>query len=331
MTAVETHVLVDIDPGALLLDLRSGQLFRLNQSAALVWRRHLAGESVEEISRVVAKRYEIPEARARADAEAAVQISGAAVPPVPAAEFHYEDAADGYLFSRMGQPLFLIERQGKQISLSLSADLGSETIRGLLVSIAPKLLSLRGEIVLHASAVAIGNRLLAFSGASGAGKTTTARSMVKAGAAPICEDKLVVRLGEGGIDACLNTESVAAAWVQMAVAELAVGRPASCEALDAIARGPILPLVEMGFLSVDLRKANSLSAKPLMPADAAAAVFANSFYGSANPNDWKRQLLISAAIARAIAAFELTVPDGIPGLVEAACRAVGRGSLKTER
>ncbi|MEA2696691.1 MAG: hypothetical protein QOI66_962 [Myxococcales bacterium] len=328
MTAAETHALVEIDPGALLLDLRSGQLFRLNQSAALVWRHHLAGESIEEIGRVVAKRYEIPEARARGDAAAALQISDlASVEPAPP-EFQYQRSSDGYVFSRLGKPIFQIDRLGQQLSRSLSADLGYEEMRALLVSVAPKLLSLRGETVLHASAVVVGDGVVVFSGASGAGKTTTARAMVTAGASPVCEDKLVVRLGKAGIDAVLKTESVIAAWVDTTVAELVAGRPASCEILADISRSPTIPVIEMAFLSADRRADHSLSAYALAPADAAAAVFSNSFYGSADPDDWRRQLLVSAAVARYVSAFDLTVPDGISGLVEAARAAVARGSLK---
>jgi hypothetical protein len=328
MTAIETHVLVDIDPGALLLDLRSGQLFRLNQSAALVWRRHLAGDSIEEISRVVAKRYEIPEARARADAEAALQVSASASSTPPIGEFHYERSGDRYVFSRLGQPLFFIDRGGQYLARSPAMDLGTEQTRQLLSSVAPKLLSLRGEIVLHASAVAIDDRIVVFSGASGAGKTTTARAMVQSGAQPVCEDKLVVRLGEAGANGFVDTEPTVAAWVDMAVAELAMGRPASCEGLTGISRGPVLPVIEIGFLAADRRMGDSLSARALAPADAAAAVFLNSFYGSADPDDWKRQLLVSAS-ARYVSAFELSMPAGIAELAAAARGVVSRGSLQS--
>jgi hypothetical protein len=88
-------------------------------------------------------------------------------------------------------------------------------------------------------------------------------------------------------------------------------------------------MAEVGFLSVDRRTAAPLSARPLAPADAAAAIFGNSFYGSAEANDWKRHLLVSAAIARAVGAFDLTVPAGIPELVEAAQQTVARRTLKT--
>ncbi|HXI60878.1 MAG TPA: hypothetical protein VNO55_32685 [Polyangia bacterium] len=95
-----------------------------------------------------------------------------------------------------------------------------------------------------------------------------------------------------------------------------------------ISHGPTMPVAEMAFLSAERRADRSLSAAQMAPADAAAAVFSNSFYGSADPDDWRRQLLVSTAVAKHVGACELTVPDGISGLVEAARAAVARGSLK---
>src|SRR5258708_21296182 len=110
MTAVETHVFVDIEPGGLLLDLQSGQLFRLNPSAAIVWRRHLLGDSAEEIARSLAARFEIAEARAWRDVQTALDVSTAAIPAPRISEFHYQRSSHGYVFSRRGQPLFSFDR-----------------------------------------------------------------------------------------------------------------------------------------------------------------------------------------------------------------------------
>lgn len=54
------------------------------------------------------------------------------------------------------------------------------------------LLILRGDLTLHASAVAVGGRALAFAGHSGMGKTTTAALAVACGAAAITDDVLRV-------------------------------------------------------------------------------------------------------------------------------------------
>src|SRR6185436_4749194 len=55
----------------------------------------------------------------------------------------------------------------------------------------PKLLQLRGALVVHASACALPAGVTAFSGESGAGKTTTARAMAAVGGELISEDLMV--------------------------------------------------------------------------------------------------------------------------------------------
>ena len=56
----------------------------------------------------------------------------------------------------------------------------------------------RGLLTLHASAVAFGDRVLAFAGRAGGGKSTLAASCVAAGGKLMSDDLLVVSVGEGG-------------------------------------------------------------------------------------------------------------------------------------
>lgn len=56
-------------------------------------------------------------------------------------------------------------------------------------------LRMRGTLVLHASAVAIGGRALLIAGAAGAGKSTTAAAFVKHGAAMITDDVAAIDRG----------------------------------------------------------------------------------------------------------------------------------------
>lgn len=59
------------------------------------------------------------------------------------------------------------------------------------------LLTLRGHLVLHASAVAVDGRALAFVGQSGRGKSTSAALCLAAGARPVSDDVLVVEPHDG--------------------------------------------------------------------------------------------------------------------------------------
>ena len=57
-----------------------------------------------------------------------------------------------------------------------------------------------GEVVLHASAVALGNRGLLITGASGSGKSTLALRLIGLGATLVADDRVIVTpLPEGGL------------------------------------------------------------------------------------------------------------------------------------
>lgn len=68
-------------------------------------------------------------------------------------------------------------------------------LRGTVIAV---LLDLRGRPTLHASAVAIDGRAIAFAGASGAGKTTTAALFCAAGARLVADDVLTVETADAG-------------------------------------------------------------------------------------------------------------------------------------
>lgn len=63
-------------------------------------------------------------------------------------------------------------------------------------TVAGLLLDLRGQPSLHASAIEIGGRVIAFAGGSGAGKTTTAAMFCTAGARLVTDDVLSVEFDE---------------------------------------------------------------------------------------------------------------------------------------
>ncbi len=68
-------------------------------------------------------------------------------------------------------------------------------LRGTVMAL---LLDLRGSPTLHASAVEIDGRIVAFAGSSGSGKTTTAAMLCAAGARLVTDDVLTVHLGQEG-------------------------------------------------------------------------------------------------------------------------------------
>lgn len=89
-------------------------------------------------------------------------------------------------------------RKGQEIvvdpDLGVDETLLKPSILGTAMSV---LLQQRGFLVLHASAVVIAGKAVAFMGYSGAGKSTTASALVNQGYALVTDDVLAVRLNQG--------------------------------------------------------------------------------------------------------------------------------------
>ena len=89
---------------------------------------------------------------------------------------------------------FLIMDSGTRIQCVPRLGTPHNTIRHLFLDqVMPLVLSLRGDIVLHASAVAISGKAVAFIGDTGRGKSTIACYLTKAGHNLLTDDCLVVR------------------------------------------------------------------------------------------------------------------------------------------
>src|SRR5262245_50863002 len=267
--ADQRYVLVGFGQDGLLLDLSSGNLFELNESAALVWARVLAGAPASVVAETLANRYGLPLATAREDVDRALTLEAEAASHELDAPYLYARSPGGYLLSRDRLPLLLVEEHGQSVR---SVDPGPTPRLDwpmILQAIAPKLLSLRGHLVLHASAVDLDGSIVAFAGRSGAGKTTTARALAAAGARLLCEDKLLLRQTADAIDAIIDGERRIAAWVESAAAQLSAGRSASCDGLDDAAGGDSRPIAELGCLHIERRSGTALATMRLDSAPAA--------------------------------------------------------------
>ena len=99
----------------------------------------------------------------------------------------------GYLLRYPGLIDFHLSDAGRCVDAYPHADTPPTTVRHLfLAQVWPVLLSLRGHIVLHASAIRIGDRAVAFVGHTGQGKSTLAASFNREGYALVTDDILVL-------------------------------------------------------------------------------------------------------------------------------------------
>ena len=106
--------------------------------------------------------------------------------------------ATGFVLRFPGLADFEISARGDRIEAWPKAGISQPTIRHLLLDqVLPRVIAHRGRMVLHASAVAIGDSAIAFAGESGCGKSTLAASFDATGFEALADDAVIVTVGAG--------------------------------------------------------------------------------------------------------------------------------------
>jgi hypothetical protein len=94
---------------------------------------------------------------------------------------------------------FLLDPGAVRVTVSVGDDDEDLREHRIVSSAVCTLLALRGDLVLHASAVAVGGRAALFCGPTGRGKSTLARVLGEAGRAVLGEDGVAISLGQEGV------------------------------------------------------------------------------------------------------------------------------------
>jgi hypothetical protein len=316
------HLLRQFPDGAVVIDIDSGDLLQLNSTGALVYRHLARGADVEATAGFLAEEFGIPTVQARADVSSFLHLKAAVVlgrQPGDPSPFEYIVSGDTATVRRLGVPVLHVHPSGRWITLEQGL---TEATRAALLWVVPKLLVLQGFPVLHASAVSVAGTCVAFSGASGAGKTTLAHAFAAAGAPLVAEDAFIVRLDETKAVAGVSAvEARARAWVDRALAMVRSGdNRVECHTLFDGNEPPSIPLSLIAFLDPARRTGTALQARPLGTTDTAVSLLRNLFWGAVDSAAYGRGLEWSAALATTVAGAELTVPGGLPHLEAAARR-----------
>jgi hypothetical protein len=331
MNGATSFDFVRAHPGGLLLDLASGSLFRLNESAALIWEAWLGGATAAEIARRLERAYDLSPKTAEEHATAALNIDPAEGTTIaPSGDFLYERREDGYLLSRAGAPFLMVDEKGEHLHLHDASRVSATEIEAALTAVAPKLIALRGHFVLHAAAVILDGVAFVVSGDSGAGKTTTARALVRAGASPLAEDKLIVRETGTRPTAFPDFEARVQRWARQTHADLSRGMIVPCPEVADLCEGPAVPIGEIGFIAAAGRDGDVIAALEMTALDASGALFRNSFCGSDVASDWGKNLRAATAIAEGVQSYDLTMPAGVSELGEAARAVIARRSFRSK-
>lgn len=318
MTAGGSYLLERVSSGGLLLDLDSGSLFTLNEVAVFIWERRLQGQLASQIAGELARSRGIAVAAAERDVAAtlAPRASGRTTPLDPNG-YTYLRAGNGYLFSKQDIPVLFIDEEARQVTRA-DPRFDQAQLLDALWSISPKLLALAGGVALHASGVLSDGAVTGFSGESGAGKTTTARSVARAGARLFCEDKLLLRLEGGRVEAMAGLEDHIRQWARRTAEALTAGQPSDASVVADRPGAEWFPVRGIGLIAADRRAGADIRARRLRDEEAAGELFYNCFHGSDRPDRWQQQLTVAAELSRRIEVLELTMPLGASALDAAA-------------
>ena len=309
---------------AVLLDLETGGYFMLNGTAQRICRILFEEAPGGDAERRVATELNLQTAAAQAAIEeVARQLDAMQVRVTFPGPFTYLATGSGYNLCFDDVPILEIGPDGLSArQLPLAAQ--PVTLAHALRVAAPKLLSLRGLTVLHASSCRIGSGLTAFCGLSGAGKTTTARAFADAGMALFSEDLVVLEPGSehSMVRALEGGERAAHAWARTAATEaVAHGETEiDCRSLPGLVLGDrtAIQLTRVVFIDSSRRKGNTILLRALKPAEALVQIMRSNFLGSANRQDWETYFQKSSSLARSLDTDMATMPMGVEVLKEAA-------------
>jgi hypothetical protein len=107
--------------------------------------------------------------------------------------------AGSFVLEFPGRARFVIAEDGAHVELAPVTPVAEDTLRQLLMhQVLPLVLSRRGRVVVHASAVSIDGGVVAFVGPTDAGKSTLAAACCRAGATHVTDDALVLVEADDG-------------------------------------------------------------------------------------------------------------------------------------
>lgn len=308
---VERFEVTIVGDTTLMLDLDSGDYFALSATAAIIARVLVAGGSIDAAIDAVAGG--IPRAHAERAVSAFLEQLAPRDPEVGApSALSFSERDGGLAMAVHGTHVAVLARDGTWIEPAATG----APIRERLQWAAPHLLTLGDHLVLHASAVSTRAGVVAFSGASGAGKTTTAHIAAFDGA--LVSEDLVVLDPSGG-EVILEGERGVRAWIDAAAQRFAAGEARiDATALARIVDGPRAPFVELLFLDAERRvPGRAFDVERVDPVAAVGLLLVNAFAEARTRDAWRHVFRSAVAIGTRVPVGCAIVPTGLDALVRA--------------
>lgn len=312
-------LLADFDAEGVCLDLRSGNVFRLNALALAVARGLFLGRPSRSLARELSTSFAVDTTRALADIRtirATLHESAAPHRPTSTA-LQFLPGTGRFLVRWQNSRLLEIRANGRHVR-RVARRLPVPPAM-LLQWALPHLLWLQGQPVIHASAVARGRCVIALAGPSGAGKTTLAHALAqRPGVRLIAEDLLLLHRGTP-VGVSVAAEPALRAWVSAAAANLELpGGELAVADLAALA-GPVSgQLGDVLFLDDQQRRGSSIATTPLTPATAMERLLINSFAELGERAVWQQVFEMCRTLVAEARICEACVPRGLKRLQRAA-------------
>lgn len=312
------------DGGGVAVDLATGGYFGLNASALLICRALESAPSIGDAVREVGTKLNLPATEAgQLVSQVADELSREVMRQASPEPLRYIANLDGTgIFAENESTIFSIDPTRRSVKLHASNEDLKAPLYFYVRSLMPKLLALLDVPVMHAAACRVGDRFLAFSGKSGAGKTTTARAFAQAGAELVSEDLLALAFKDGGTSIFLGSEKFARAWAEKAALRLKEGpnREISYIDLEGARQGVTAPIAELWLIESRKRTGINIQLRSLGATEAISAMLGSGFLASIDPERWRQFVQRSRLIAEGTAICEATMPRGLDELVGATRR-----------
>jgi hypothetical protein len=314
--------------GGLLLHLSSGEIFQLDAATSSVWNAVAQAQALDEAIATVQLALGLTPEQARLCVEKAISQVRAIDKAPPSGIYQMEERGTSLALWKAQRRLLELDRQKMKLTLFHRMDPANPTeeddVAALLRLLIPKILSAWFPLAMHASALATEkDHALLFSGASGAGKTTTARALAEGPQAMrlLSEDVvLFATVGAANNTIMAGAEPIIHAWIEATAArfiESPAATPGVQDLVAALKEHPqLIPLRKVVFLDVSRRQGASWSLKEMGRAQALRAFFLNSFLPWATPPLLRAHLIACrAAAASGARAWEATtIPEGVDEL-----------------
>jgi hypothetical protein len=312
------------DGRGVILNLRSGSYFKVNSAGCVIFNEWSKQTNLGLRARRIAAKLGVSEERATELFNSVLTALTHEAPRHPPSDaFVYGQVSDGvYALIEDGRTIFSVHETDRIFRFHVGIGELRGPLEGYVRALLPKLLSILGLRVIHAACCKTAKGTLAFTGKSGAGKTTTARAFERVGANLISEDLIVLRMLETAVDILPHGEPFARGWSSQWATTLKTrcNDPIDFTPLYEVQDLPGIRLDQLWFIGADQRRGQDFELTPLPPMDGLLELLSNGFLGSDHPRLWQTFLETSRAIAETATLFAAIMPEGLPQLQRAAER-----------